>query len=97
MANINLEKLKQLALDATDGPWVQYDGCVYQDEEHGDECVVSGTGSTPCRLHDASYIAAANPTTILALIEALELQNAKVAALCAEIEEMSAQLKGVAV
>ena len=74
------DKLKALALAATPGPWA-WDGnvCDY-DKENEAPWLVSSEGHPPvlggtitCTRHnDASYIAAASPDAILALIKRVE-------------------------
>lgn len=70
---MNLSELEQLAKAATPGPWA-----IGDDSNDAVWCVMSGrdcvaTCSTETGLHiaDATFIAAANPETILRLIELL--------------------------
>jgi len=80
-----LEKLKELAGKATCGPWEYYEGEV---EHHSYPISMMADGYSPCGIFpianstfvpldmqpiNGSFIAAANPDTVLRLIEALEV------------------------
>ena len=68
---MNINELEKLAKAATPGPWRQ------SEHEHLKDCIMTH-GSNPViycdevpimALEDAAYVAAANPQTILAMIE----------------------------
>ena len=68
---MNITELEKLAKAATPGPWRQ------SEHEHLKDCIMTH-GSNPViycdevpimALEDAAYVAAANPQTILAMIE----------------------------
>lgn len=70
---IDRKRLRELALAATPGPWT------YEEEEYAPERVrfpdgqfatVNGDSAETCET--AAFIAAANPQTILALLDALD-------------------------
>lgn len=74
--NVNIEELKRLAEAATPGPWMHIfgDSVVYDrmsDGCRGNSIVAKPFGSTTNNAN-LSYIAAANPATILALIADFE-------------------------
>ncbi len=83
---IDLEELKKLAKAATPGPWTsdEHYGCVETAEtpdccDDSDECRViaklnyTGRCCAPVKEEfNAAFIAAANPQTVLALLQALE-------------------------
>jgi hypothetical protein len=70
MSDIDLDKLERLARAATPGPWRQReqrdDGSTLASYEQG--CFVESPNMAG---EDAAYIAAANPSVVLALIERL--------------------------
>jgi len=63
---IDIDELAALANAATPGPWTAGSRCVRDSDGHG----VAGEGYTT-EDADLAYIAAANPETVLALIERL--------------------------
>ncbi len=75
MGDMNIDKLKEAAEKATPGPWhVDHVVCVRTPGD-GDSVAVAVSDRTLPRgqsKHNAAFIAAADPTTILALIERLE-------------------------
>jgi len=72
---MDLEKLQQLAREATPGPW-RWEETIYGEsvrDVHNEPVFFAGSvGHENATLHisdeDARYIAAADPTTVLALI-----------------------------
>ena len=80
----DLAELRRLAEAATPGPW-----------EHDGEGEVWGRGydmiSHPCMVADARYIAAANPSVVLALLDAAAERDALREDL-AELEEVGSRL-----
>lgn len=72
---IDLDALEKLAREATPGPWeIEYgtgddEGEVYGLRARlGERLIETDTGIYPPRRRDAAFIAAANPSTVLALV-----------------------------
>jgi len=83
---MNTDKLRELALAATDGPWV-CNKAGYCDEfpmavssDPRGEFDIADYITEP----DAAYIAAANPTAILELLDALRVENRPQYCICNE-------------
>ena len=85
--------LKALALEATPGGWRhtrRIEGYDYVETQ-----VIDGPGATLCTddlegdRADAAFIAAADPKTVLALLEALETANAQVKAIITACSQVS--------
>ena len=85
MSNINKQALREAAEKATQGPWVETCGDVttadYEVEgvtflDHICNCEIIGTESP-----NAEFIAAANPATVLALLDKLEAAEKRIAEL----------------
>lgn len=77
MTHAEIEELKKLAQDASQGKWTweDYDvdnGADCLKSEHGYEVLFPFNFRIEVLPRNADYISAANPTTILALIERLE-------------------------
>jgi hypothetical protein len=75
-----LAELRKLALSATPGPWIHHRESgpyTYRDEVWSDAPLKDGEGMGPVvdeinTKDDAAYIAAANPSTILSLLDEVE-------------------------
>lgn len=91
MSNINKQALREAAEKATPGLWVEIcgevttadyevDGVTFLD--HICNCEIIGTES-----QNAEFIATANPTTVLELLDELEAKDKRIAELEAESEE----------
>ena len=65
---IDIEKLKQAALAATQGEWSSYNTIVYLPNVYGG----FDLHDSPNPVNNAAYIATANPSAVLELIERLE-------------------------
>lgn len=85
MSNINKQALREAAEKATQGPWAETCGEVttadYEIEgvtflDHICNCEIIGTESP-----NAEFISAANPATVLALLDELEAAEKRVAEL----------------
>ncbi|EMO5717485.1 ead/Ea22-like family protein [Enterobacter bugandensis] len=83
MSNIDKRALREAAEKATQGPWVEKRGEVttadYEVEgatylDHICNCEIVGTESP-----NAEFIAAANPATVLALLDELEAKDQRIA------------------
>lgn len=87
-----LEALRKLAEAATPGPWVEDIESIGQDCNHGQSYYCCGPyhqrgpEAEARSRSDAAYIAAANPTAILALLAELSALRAEVEALRADFE-----------
>lgn len=90
MSNINKQALREAAEKATQGPWIETCGEVttadYEVEgitflDHICNCEIIGTESP-----NAEFIAAANPATVLALLDELEAKDKRIAELEAKLE-----------
>ncbi|MFB4959694.1 ead/Ea22-like family protein, partial [Enterobacter hormaechei subsp. xiangfangensis] len=78
MSNIDKQQLREAAEKATKGQWaVEFDDEVYSTDGVNNEQIAMVFSENEVR--DAAFIAAANPATVLALLdelEALKLANA---------------------
>lgn len=76
----DIEKLRELAEKATKGPWKTHlvdSRCVYADAEHIASTVDSDDSSLR-EENDAAYIAAANPSAVIELLDELTRLRAQV-------------------
>ncbi len=69
MADTPLERLRRLAEEATPGPW-RFDGFGGVWRGHGDEMVLAHIH--PEGHADGAFMAAADPSTVLALLDELD-------------------------
>lgn len=79
MTDINLDKLRRMAEAATPGPWDITGNGDWKREVRGPDWNVAWCGHmSTLRAHaDATYIAAVNPATVIALLDRLERAEAK--------------------
>ena len=90
---IDTTKLRELAQKATPGPWTYFPYPKYK--EHHVSLPIDGSGMTMplfpdgCQTsrqrEDAEYIAAANPSTVLALLDKLDGTESMFLAACADL------------
>jgi len=80
---IDTTKLRELAQKATPGPWEQINHIVFT--ETGDLEWVVANARSGNSIIDAEYIAAANPATVLALLDELERTQGSVAIVSAAL------------
>lgn len=73
-----LTRLKALAQKATPGPWIDYEGSIYQKNE-GCFWIVDVGRTIEDRQEERAYIAAAHPGVLLAMCEEIERLRAQVA------------------
>ncbi|HEJ3365170.1 TPA: ead/Ea22-like family protein [Pseudomonas aeruginosa] len=100
-------ELRRLAKAATPGPWVtdaQKNGAIFNIEsESGDMCIaMSQENPAPTRLEineqrraNAEWIAAANPKTILALLDEIDRLKAENEALRGAVEQLAEMLNSI--
>jgi Ead/Ea22-like protein len=71
--------LRQLAEAATPGPWETDDPYIVMSVQDGKIVYLANTADLDCDIyqteHNAAYIAAANPTAILALFDTIDAQR----------------------
>lgn len=80
MSNINKQALREAAEKATKGKWaVEFDDEVYSTDGVNNEQIAMVFSENEAR--DAAFIAAANPATVLALLDELEAAEKRVAEL----------------
>lgn len=103
-----INELRELAQKATQGPWSAVSRGPYWNEEEGDVEDAAGRDVSgvefvkpladqdvtrgQCWFRDAQYIAAANPQTILALLDELESQQTAHAEACGTINRLAGEL-----
>ena len=80
---IDTTKLRELAQKATPGPWEQINHIVFT--ETGDLEWVVANARSGNSIIDAEYIAAANPATVLALLDKLDGTESMFLAACADL------------
>lgn len=80
-----LQRIKELAQKATPGPWIDYEGSIYQKNEG---CFwIADVGRTiEDRQEERAYIAAAHPGVILTMCAEIERLRERVALLNKEAE-----------
>lgn len=83
--------LKTLAQEATPGPWIDYEGSIYQENEG---CFwIADVGRTiEDRQEERAYIAAAHPGVLLAMCEEIERLRAEVARLEKEADWLAREV-----
>lgn len=81
MSKVDKRALRELAEKATPGPWVRGNGNDVSVSESGDEAYWEWEEAGPAQFHDArgqqasadaDFCAAANPATVLALLDEIE-------------------------
>lgn len=83
MSNIDKQALREAADKATKGQWaVEFDDEIYSTDGVNHEQIAMVFSENEAS--DAAFIAAANPATVLALLDELEAKDAKIANLTAE-------------
>ena len=90
---IDTTKLRELANKATTGPWEQINHIVFT--ETGDLEWVVANARSGNSIIDAKYIAAANPATVLALLDDLEKTQGSVAIASAALSAAERELKSL--
>ena len=88
---IDTTKLRELANKATTGPWEQINHIVFT--ETGDLEWVVANARSGNSIIDAKYIAAANPATVLALLDELDAANTSRRAAQARVAELTEQVQ----
>ena len=82
MSNIDKRALREAAEKATKGQWaVEFDDEVYSTDGVNNEQIAMVFSENEVR--DAAFIAAANPATVLALLDELEAKDKQIAELVA--------------
>lgn len=80
MSNINKQALREAAEKATKGQWaVEFDDEIYSTDGVNHEQIAMVFSENEAR--DAAFIAAANPATVLALLDELEAAEKRIAEL----------------
>lgn len=99
MDTVNKQALRALAEKATPGPWVRDEGNDVSVSEDGDEGYWEWQEAGPAQFHDmrgeqagadADFCAAANPDTVLALldeIEALQAERERLRSIISDLQE----------
>lgn len=80
---IDTNELRKLCTSATPGPWEQINHIVFT--ETGDLEWVVANARSGNSIIDAEYIAAANPATVLALLDKLDGTESMFLAACADL------------
>lgn len=81
MSNIDKQALREAAEKATKGQWaVEFDDEIYSTDGVNNEQIAMVFGENEAR--DAAFIAAANPATVLALLDELEKMQAQSSKWC---------------
>jgi len=103
---IDKKNLRHLAEKASCGPWKQngYDKYEFQymfpnvsnDEWEIAECHFLSTDIPEQNIHNAAFIASANPTTIISLLNEIETLGARVKMLVTSINEVQCNISGIA-
>jgi hypothetical protein len=88
---IDTTKLRELAQKATPGPWEQINHIVFT--ETGDLEWVVANARSGNSIIDAEYISAANPATVLALLDELERTQGSVAITSAALSAAERELQ----
>ena len=88
---IDTTKLRELAQKATPGPWEQINHIVFT--ETGDLEWVVANARSGNSIIDAGYIAAANPSTVLALLDELTRTQGSVAIVSAALSAAERELQ----
>lgn len=103
---IDTTKLRELAQNATPGPWTQWEGhgwVMAGTPEANEKGYMAGTYGQVCRtdcddfsdaqgIKNAEYIAAANPATVLALLDKIDGLESMLLAACADLGAINAAL-----
>lgn len=85
MSEINYQALREAAEKATKGRWaVEFDDEIYSTDGVNHEQIAMVFSENEAR--DAAFIAAANPATVLALLDELEAAEKRIAELEAKLE-----------
>lgn len=85
MSNIDKRGLREAAEKATKGRWaVEFDDEIYSTDGVNHEQIAMVFSENEAR--DAAFIAAANPATVLALLDELEAAEKRIAELEAKLE-----------
>ena len=80
MSNIDKQALREAAEKATKGQWaVEFDDEIYSTDGVNNEQIAMVFSENEAR--DAAFIAAANPATVLALLDELEASEKRIAEL----------------
>ncbi|MCW5040138.1 ead/Ea22-like family protein [Enterobacter hormaechei subsp. xiangfangensis] len=92
MSNIDKRALREAAEKATKGQWaVEFDDEVYSTDGVNNEQIAMVFSENEVR--DAAFIAAANPATVLALLDELEAKDATIAFQQREIRTLLVRLE----
>lgn len=87
MSNINKQALREAAEKATKGQWaVEFDDEIYSTDGVNHEQIAMVFSENEAR--DAAFIAAANPATVLALLDELEAKDSTIATQQQEIRTL---------
>lgn len=85
MSEINYQALREAAEKATKGRWaVEFDDEIYSTDGVNHEQIAMVFSENEAR--DAAFIAAANPATVLALLDELETAEKRIAELEAKLD-----------
>lgn len=85
MSEINYQALREAAEKATKGRWaVEFDDEIYSTDGVNHEQIAMVFSENEAR--DAAFIAAANPATVLALLDELEAAEKRIAELEAKLD-----------
>ncbi|MEP8905867.1 ead/Ea22-like family protein [Enterobacter hormaechei] len=94
MSNIDKRALREAAEKATKGQWaVEFDDEVYSTDGVNNEQIAMVFSENEVR--DAAFIAAANPATVLALLDELEAAESRIAELEASHKNLREAMAGI--
>lgn len=89
MSEINYQALREAAEKATKGRWaVEFDDEIYSTDGVNHEQIAMVFSENEAR--DAAFIAAANPATVLALLDELEAKDQRIAELSHHLQSAHA-------